>query len=99
MVERGGRSLFSHWLALSAVSEIDGDKDRDLICQLKLFNYLVHLLTITYEEKQGILWELPWKAVGRTTPHSHNHCCPQCSCTRSVFFLGRGGKQESNKCL
>lgn len=65
-----GRSLFSLWLALSVVSETDGDKERHLIYQLVLFNYLVHLLMVTCKEMQRILQRVPWKTVGRAHSHS-----------------------------
>lgn len=40
---------------------------RKEICHLKWFNYLVHLLIITYEETQGMLCGFPWKSVRRAT--------------------------------
>lgn len=89
-------SLFSPWCALSAVREIDGDKERDLICQLKLFNYLLHLLTITHEETQGILQGFPWRADERAALHSHNHCHPRCSCAQECPSLAEEGNTFRN---
>lgn len=60
---------------------------------------MLHLLSITYAETEGILRGFPWKAAGRATPHSHNRCRPQCSCTQSDFFLDRGGNQNRTKSM
>lgn len=72
-----GEGVSSPWLALSTVSEMRV-KERDLSPKMvKLSGTSAHYhIQRNKRDAPGVSLEISQKSY---TPHSHNHCCPQCS--------------------